>query len=85
MQTIWWNYYALQILQNVLNHSNKISLCIPELQQQKPSQKSEANGSASPGSDISSESKLNPPESQSPLHWLADLAEQKAREEKKGK
>ncbi|XP_039201529.1 probable JmjC domain-containing histone demethylation protein 2C isoform X1 [Crotalus tigris] len=72
-----------QILQNVLNHSNKISLCIPELQQQKPSQKSEANGNTSPGSDISSESQLNPPESQSPLHWLADLAEQKAREEKK--
>ncbi|KAM3834661.1 putative JmjC domain-containing histone demethylation protein 2C isoform 5-T7 [Vipera latastei] len=72
-----------QILQNVLNHSNKISLCIPELQQQKPSQKSEANGNTSPGSDISSESKLNPPESQSSLHWLADLAAQKAREEKK--
>ncbi|XP_063163651.1 probable JmjC domain-containing histone demethylation protein 2C isoform X3 [Candoia aspera] len=72
-----------QILQNVLNHGNKISLCIPELQQQKPSQKSEANGNTSPGSDVSSESNLNPPESQSPLHWLADLAEQKAREEKK--
>ncbi|XP_042315860.1 probable JmjC domain-containing histone demethylation protein 2C isoform X3 [Sceloporus undulatus] len=72
-----------QILQNVLNHSNKISLCIPESQQQKASQKTETNGNTSPGSDISADSKLTPPESQSPLHWLADLAEQKAREEKK--
>ncbi|XP_066475890.1 probable JmjC domain-containing histone demethylation protein 2C isoform X2 [Tiliqua scincoides] len=72
-----------QILQNVLNHSNKISLCISESQQQKTSQKSETNGSTSPGSDVSMDSKLTPPESQSPLHWLADLAEQKAREEKK--
>ncbi|XP_060097096.1 probable JmjC domain-containing histone demethylation protein 2C isoform X1 [Heteronotia binoei] len=72
-----------QVLQNVLNHSNKISLCIPESQQQKASQKSETNGNTSPGSDISTDSKLTPPESQSPLHWLADLAEQKAREEKK--
>ncbi|KAJ6661557.1 hypothetical protein lerEdw1_013796 [Lerista edwardsae] len=72
-----------QILQNVLNHSNKISLCIPESQQQKTSQKSETNGNTSPGSDVSMDSKLTPPESQSPLHWLADLAEQKAREEKK--
>lgn len=78
-------YYDLQVLQNVLNHSNKISLCIPELQQQKTSQKSETNGNTSPESDINIDSKLNPPESQSPLHWLADLAEQKAREEKKGK
>ncbi|XP_042315862.1 probable JmjC domain-containing histone demethylation protein 2C isoform X4 [Sceloporus undulatus] len=74
-----------QILQNVLNHSNKISLCIPESQQQKASQKTETNGNTSPGSDISADSKLTPPESQSPLHWLADLAEQKAREEKKRK
>ncbi|XP_062989137.1 probable JmjC domain-containing histone demethylation protein 2C [Elgaria multicarinata webbii] len=72
-----------QILQNVLNHSNKISLCIPESQQQKASQKSETNGNTSPGNDVSTDSKLTPPESQSPLHWLADLAEQKAREEKK--
>ncbi|KAH0623500.1 hypothetical protein JD844_006302 [Phrynosoma platyrhinos] len=72
-----------QILQNVLNHSNKISLCIPESQQQKASQKSETNGNTSPGSDVSTDCKLTPPESQSPLHWLADLAEQKAREEKK--
>ncbi|KAL8186927.1 UNVERIFIED_CONTAM: hypothetical protein K2H54_022272 [Gekko kuhli] len=73
-----------QVLQNVLNHSNKISLCIPESHQQKASQKSETNGNTSPGSDVSTDSKLTPPESQSPLHWLADLAEQKAREEKKG-
>ncbi|XP_023594955.1 probable JmjC domain-containing histone demethylation protein 2C isoform X2 [Trichechus manatus latirostris] len=72
-----------QVLQNVLNHSNKISLCMPESQQQTTPQKSETNGSSSPGSDISTDSKSTPPESQSPLHWLADLAEQKAREEKK--
>ncbi|XP_058698017.1 probable JmjC domain-containing histone demethylation protein 2C isoform X2 [Poecile atricapillus] len=72
-----------QVLQNVLNHSNKISLCMPESQQQNTPQKSETNGNASPMSDVSTESKLTPPESQSPLHWLADLAEQKAREEKK--
>ncbi|KAG8523039.1 putative JmjC domain-containing histone demethylation protein 2C, partial [Galemys pyrenaicus] len=72
-----------QVLQNVLNHSNKISLCMPESQQQNTPQKSESNGSSSPGSDVSTDSKLTPPESQSPLHWLADLAEQKAREEKK--
>ncbi|XP_025058374.1 probable JmjC domain-containing histone demethylation protein 2C isoform X3 [Alligator sinensis] len=72
-----------QVLQNVLNHSNKISLCMPESQQQSASQKSETNGNTSPGSDVSTDSKLTPPESQSPLHWLADLAEQKAREEKK--
>ncbi|XP_021567035.1 probable JmjC domain-containing histone demethylation protein 2C isoform X2 [Carlito syrichta] len=72
-----------QVLQNVLNHSNKISLCMPESQQQNTPQRSESNGNSSPGSDVSTDSKLTPPESQSPLHWLADLAEQKAREEKK--
>ncbi|XP_063020131.1 probable JmjC domain-containing histone demethylation protein 2C isoform X5 [Melospiza melodia melodia] len=72
-----------QVLQNVLNHSNKISLCMPESQQQNTPQKSETNGNTSPRSDVSTDSKLTPPESQSPLHWLADLAEQKAREEKK--
>ncbi|XP_074856286.1 putative JmjC domain-containing histone demethylation protein 2C isoform X2 [Carettochelys insculpta] len=72
-----------QVLQNVLNHSNKISLCMPESQQLNTPQKSETNGSSSPGSDVSADNKLTPPESQSPLHWLADLAEQKAREEKK--
>ncbi|XP_008161454.1 probable JmjC domain-containing histone demethylation protein 2C isoform X1 [Chrysemys picta bellii] len=72
-----------QVLQNVLNHSNKISLCMPESQQPNTPQKSETNGNTSPGSDVSADSKLTPPESQSPLHWLADLAEQKAREEKK--
>nr|XP_040129540.1 probable JmjC domain-containing histone demethylation protein 2C isoform X7 [Ictidomys tridecemlineatus] len=74
-----------QVLQNVLNHSNKISLCMPESQQQNTPEKSESNGNRSPGSDVSTDSKLTPPESQSPLHWLADLAEQKAREEKKRK
>lgn len=58
---------------------------MPESQQQSTPQKPESNGSSSPGSDVSTDSKLTPPESQSPLHWLADLAEQKAREEKKGK
>ncbi|XP_030058985.1 putative JmjC domain-containing histone demethylation protein 2C [Microcaecilia unicolor] len=72
-----------QVLQNVLNHSNKISLCMPESQQQNTLLKSETNGSSSPGSDISTDGKLTSPESQSPLHWLADVAEQKAREEKK--
>ncbi|XP_059026114.1 probable JmjC domain-containing histone demethylation protein 2C isoform X2 [Mustela lutreola] len=72
-----------QVLQNVLNHSNKISLCMPESQQQNNPQKSESKGNSSPGSDESTDSKLTPPESQSPLHWLADLAEQKSREEKK--
>uniref|UniRef100_A0A8C8RM69 Probable JmjC domain-containing histone demethylation protein 2C n=1 Tax=Pelusios castaneus TaxID=367368 RepID=A0A8C8RM69_9SAUR len=72
-----------QVLQNVLNHSNKLSLCMAESPQPNTPQKSEVNGNSSPGSDVSSDSKLTPPESQSPLHWLADLAEQKAREEKK--
>uniref|UniRef100_A0A8C5M3C5 Probable JmjC domain-containing histone demethylation protein 2C n=1 Tax=Leptobrachium leishanense TaxID=445787 RepID=A0A8C5M3C5_9ANUR len=72
-----------QVLQNVLNHSNKISLCLPESQQQSPSQKPEINGNLSPGSDTSTDSKLTSSESQSSLHWLADLAEQKSREEKK--
>ncbi|MEE6485401.1 hypothetical protein FKM82_014266 [Ascaphus truei] len=75
-----------QVLQNVLNHSNKMSLCLPESQQQQqqsPTHKPETNGNASPGSNSSTDSKRSPTESQSPLHWLADLAEQKAREEKK--
>nr|XP_020853833.1 probable JmjC domain-containing histone demethylation protein 2C isoform X2 [Phascolarctos cinereus] len=72
-----------QVLQNVLDHNNTISLCMPESQQQNSPLKSETNGNTSPRSDTSTDSKLTPPESQSPLHWLADLAEQKAREEKK--
>ncbi|KAG8435592.1 hypothetical protein GDO86_013506, partial [Hymenochirus boettgeri] len=72
-----------QVLQNVLNHSNKISLCLPESPHQSPSQKPETNGNASPGSDSSTDTKLTSSESHSSLHWLADLAEQKAREEKK--
>lgn len=58
---------------------------MPESQQQNTPQKPESNGNSSPESDVSTDSKVTPPESQSPLHWLADLAEQKAREEKKGK
>ncbi|XP_072279220.1 probable JmjC domain-containing histone demethylation protein 2C isoform X2 [Pyxicephalus adspersus] len=72
-----------QVLQNVLNHSNKISLSLPESLQQNCTQKPETNGNVSPGSDSSTDSKLASPESHSSLHWLADLAEQKAREEKK--
>ncbi|OCT71510.1 probable JmjC domain-containing histone demethylation protein 2C isoform X2 [Xenopus laevis] len=72
-----------QVLQNVLNHSNKISLCLPESPNQNSPQKPETNGNASPGSDSSSDSKLTSSESHSSLHWLADLAEQKSREEKK--
>lgn len=40
-------------------------------------------GGSTAGSDPEG-SPINPPESQSPLHFLADLAEQKSREEKKG-
>ncbi|XP_053367912.1 probable JmjC domain-containing histone demethylation protein 2C isoform X1 [Clarias gariepinus] len=72
-----------QVLQNVLNHSNKLTLCKPEVVQHNLGQKVEANGGSSPASDTSTDSKLTPPESQSPLHFLADLAEQKSREEKK--
>ena len=72
------------MLQNVLNHSNKISLIKAEAPQQNSPQKVETNGGSSPVSDTSSDCKLSPPESQSPLHFLADLAEQKSREEKKG-
>lgn len=79
-----------QVLQNVLNHSNKLSLVKAELGSQQnsdqPGTKVETNGSggggSSPGSDAGCAS-ITPPESQSPLHFLADLAEQKAREEKK--
>ncbi|XP_021029516.2 probable JmjC domain-containing histone demethylation protein 2C isoform X2 [Mus caroli] len=70
-----------QVLQNVLHHNNKTSVCLPESQQQNTPQKSQTNGNSSPGSS-STDSRLTPPESQSPLHWLADLAEQKSREEK---
>ncbi|XP_052019866.1 probable JmjC domain-containing histone demethylation protein 2C isoform X2 [Apodemus sylvaticus] len=70
-----------QALQNVLHHSHKPSVSLPESQQQNTPQKSHTNGGSSPGS-ASTDSRLTPPESQSPLHWLADLAEQKSREEK---
>ncbi|KAG7325568.1 hypothetical protein KOW79_011884 [Hemibagrus wyckioides] len=72
-----------QVLQNVLNHSNKLSLCKPEAGQHNLGQKVEANGGSSPASEPGTDNKLTPPESQSPLHFLADLAEQKSREEKK--
>lgn len=40
-------------------------------------------GGSSSGSEGGS-APVTPPESQSPLHFLADLAEQKSREDKKG-
>lgn len=49
--------------------------------------KVESNGGGGGGSTTGSDpgsSPITPPESQSPLHFLADLAEQKSREEKKG-
>ncbi|GLD75309.1 probable JmjC domain-containing histone demethylation protein 2C, partial [Lates japonicus] len=78
------------VLQNVLNHSNKLSLVKAEPGSQQNSDpegtKVETNGGgvggSSPGSDAGS-APVTPPESQSPLHFLADLAEQKSREEKK--
>lgn len=80
-----------QVLQNVLNHSNKLSLVKAELGSgQNLDQggiKAETNGGGRGGSSSGSESEsspVTPPESQSPLHFLADLAEQKSREEKKG-
>lgn len=83
--------FLWQVLQNVLNHSNKLSLVKAERGSQQNSDqggtKAETNGGggggSSPGSDAGS-APVTPPESQSPLHFLADLAEQKSREEKKG-
>ncbi|RVE60017.1 hypothetical protein OJAV_G00194630 [Oryzias javanicus] len=80
-----------QVLQNVLNHSNKLSLLKAEQGSLQNSEhggiKAETNGSggggSSPGSDAGRGASVTPPESQSPLHFLADLAEQKSREEKK--
>lgn len=75
----------------MLNHSNKLTLVKAEQGSQQNSDhrgaKAETNGGgggSSPGSDAGS-APVTPPESQSPLHFLADLAEQKSREEKKGK
>lgn len=80
-----------QVLQNVLNHSNKLALVKAELGSQQNLEqggiKAETNGGGHGGSTSGSESEsspVTPPESQSPLHFLADLAEQKSREEKKG-
>lgn len=80
-----------QVLQNVLNRSNKLSLVKAEPGSLQNSDqggtKAETNGGGgggcSPGSDGEG-APVTPPESQSPLHFLADLAEQKSREEKKG-
>lgn len=76
----------------MLNHSNKVSLVKAEPGSLQNSElggtKAETNGGgggggSSPGNDAGS-APVTPPESQSPLHFLADLAEQKSREEKKG-
>uniref|UniRef100_A0A3P9JE77 Probable JmjC domain-containing histone demethylation protein 2C n=1 Tax=Oryzias latipes TaxID=8090 RepID=A0A3P9JE77_ORYLA len=80
-----------QVLQNVLNHSNKLALVKAEPGSLQNSEhggiKADTNGSggggSSPGSDAGRGASVTPPESQSPLHFLADLAEQKSREEKK--
>lgn len=82
---------SVQVLQNVLNHSNKLSLVKAEPGSLQTSDlggvKSETNGGGgggtSPGND-GANAPITPPESQSPLHFLADLAERKSREEKKG-
>lgn len=80
-----------QVLQNMLNHSNKqLALVKAEPCSQQSCERGVAEtngggarmggaGSGSPSSPLTA-----PPESQSPLHFLADLAEQKSREEKKG-
>lgn len=47
--------------------------------------KLETNGGGNTAGNDPGSSPIIPPESQSPLHFLADLAEQKSREEKKGK
>lgn len=47
--------------------------------------KLETNGGGNTTGNDPGSSPITPPESQSPLHFLADLAEQKSREEKKGK
>lgn len=86
-----WFAPPCKVLQNVLNCSNKLSLVKAEPGSQQNSDqggtKAETNGGGgggcSPGSD-GGNTPVTPPESQSPLHFLADLAEQKSREEKKG-
>lgn len=46
--------------------------------------KVETNGGGNTAGNDPGGSPITPPESQSPLHFLADLAEQKSRKEKKG-
>ncbi|XP_067858715.1 probable JmjC domain-containing histone demethylation protein 2C isoform X2 [Heptranchias perlo] len=66
------------VSQSILNRNTIISVA----KQHSSSQNPETNGSStSPESNVTTESKLAP--SDSPLRWLADLAERKAREEKK--
>uniref|UniRef100_A0A674MWP9 Probable JmjC domain-containing histone demethylation protein 2C n=1 Tax=Takifugu rubripes TaxID=31033 RepID=A0A674MWP9_TAKRU len=76
-----------QVLQNVLNHSNKLPVVKSELGSHEKSDqggmKLETNGGGNTTGNDPGSSPITPPESQSPLHFLADLAEQKSREEKK--
>ncbi|KAG5266457.1 hypothetical protein AALO_G00232310 [Alosa alosa] len=68
-----------------LKAKSKQPACKVEVQNKKPSgRRGRASGVSWPGDNGWAIGKLTPPESQSPLHFLADLAEQKAREEKKG-
>ncbi|KAJ3608291.1 hypothetical protein NHX12_025340, partial [Muraenolepis orangiensis] len=79
-----------QVLQNMLNHSNKqLALVKAEPCSQQSCERgvAETNGGGARvgggGCGSPSSPLATPPESQSPLHFLADLAEQKSREEKK--
>uniref|UniRef100_A0AAY4EQD1 JmjC domain-containing protein n=1 Tax=Denticeps clupeoides TaxID=299321 RepID=A0AAY4EQD1_9TELE len=71
-----------QVLDNILKHSGKHS----GYKHEKPENKQSHSGNGTCGGDSDGcfEAKQTPPESQSPLHFLADLAEQKSREERKG-
>ena len=76
----------------MLNHSNKQLALVkaePCSQQSFERGVAETNGGGARvggggGAGSPSSPLATPPESQSPLHFLADLAEQKSREEKKG-
>lgn len=72
-----------------MNHSNKLPVVKSELGSHEKSDqggmKLEANGGGNTIVNDPGSSPISPPESQSPLHFLADLADQKSREEKKGK
>ncbi|XP_034021083.1 probable JmjC domain-containing histone demethylation protein 2C [Thalassophryne amazonica] len=81
-----------QLLQNVLNHRNKMSLVKVDSDSQQSIDpglnKVETNGGvvggSSPGSDAGNHP-VSPTEPQSPLHFLADLAEDKSQGRQKEK